>query len=139
MMRTLLYFQNDSGTVSDLGKAAQKTNPLKVLRNVGVILMLSPKVRNTSTKWRRLSRHLVHECSGFGHIQVECLNYNKSKGKAMNVTLNDESNFENLDGSPYEGGKYLAYTASIGGNHESSVIIPRNNNIEESILQSALI
>jgi hypothetical protein len=31
------------------------------------------------------------ECSGFGHIQADCGNLKKGKGKAYNVTLSDES------------------------------------------------
>jgi hypothetical protein len=31
------------------------------------------------------------ECSGFGHIRVNCGNLKKGKGKAYNVTLSDES------------------------------------------------
>jgi hypothetical protein len=31
------------------------------------------------------------ECSGFGHIQADCGNLKKGKGKAYNVTLSDKS------------------------------------------------
>jgi hypothetical protein len=34
------------------------------------------------------------ECSGFGHIRVDCGNLKKGKGKAYNVTLSDESEEE---------------------------------------------
>jgi hypothetical protein len=34
------------------------------------------------------------ECSGFGHIQADCGNLRKGKGKAYNVTLSDESEEE---------------------------------------------
>jgi hypothetical protein len=34
------------------------------------------------------------ECSGFGHIWADCGNLRKGKGKAYNVTLNDESEEE---------------------------------------------
>jgi hypothetical protein len=34
------------------------------------------------------------ECSGFGHIRADCGNLKKGKGKAYNVTLNDESEEE---------------------------------------------
>jgi hypothetical protein len=34
------------------------------------------------------------ECSGFGHIQADCGNLRKGKGKAYNVTLGDESEEE---------------------------------------------
>lgn len=35
-----------------------------------------------------------HECSECRHIRVECSNYQKFKGKTMNVTLSDESDFD---------------------------------------------
>jgi hypothetical protein len=31
------------------------------------------------------------ECSGFGHIRVDCGNLKQGKGKAYNATLSDES------------------------------------------------
>jgi len=34
------------------------------------------------------------ECSGFGHIKIECANMKKIKGKAFNATLSDESEKE---------------------------------------------
>jgi hypothetical protein len=34
------------------------------------------------------------ECLGFGHIQADCGNLKKGKGKAYNVTLSDESEEE---------------------------------------------
>jgi len=46
------------------------------------------------------------ECSGFGHIRVYCGNLRKGKGKAYNVTLNDESEEE----AP-ESEKFLAFVA----------------------------
>jgi hypothetical protein len=46
------------------------------------------------------------ECSGFGHIQADCGNLKKGKGKAYNVTLSDESEEE----AP-ESEKFLAFVA----------------------------
>jgi hypothetical protein len=46
------------------------------------------------------------ECSGFGHIQADCGNLKKSKGKAYNVTLSDESGEEALESE-----KCLAFVA----------------------------
>jgi hypothetical protein len=46
------------------------------------------------------------ECSGFGHIRVDCENLKKGKGKAYNVTLSDESEKE----AP-ESEKFLAFVA----------------------------
>jgi len=46
------------------------------------------------------------ECSGFGHIRVDCGNLMKGKGRAYNVTLSDESEEE----AP-ESKKFLAFVA----------------------------
>jgi hypothetical protein len=48
------------------------------------------------------------ECSGFGYIRVDCGNLKKGKGKAYNVTLNDESKEE----AP-ESEKFLAFVAPL--------------------------
>jgi hypothetical protein len=46
------------------------------------------------------------ECSGFGHIQADCGNLKKGKGKAYNVTLSDESEEEALESK-----NFLAFVA----------------------------
>jgi hypothetical protein len=46
------------------------------------------------------------ECSGYGHIQADCGNLKKGKGKAYNVTLSDESK----EDAP-ESDKFLAFVA----------------------------
>jgi hypothetical protein len=38
-------------------------------------------------------------CSGYGHMRFECPNYLKSKGKATNATLSDESESDELNGN----------------------------------------
>jgi hypothetical protein len=48
------------------------------------------------------------ECSGFGHINTECANLKKLKGKAFNATLSDES--EKEEETPEEE-KFLAFVA----------------------------
>jgi RNA-binding protein YhbY len=47
------------------------------------------------------------ECSGFGHIRADCGNHKKSKGKAYNVTLSDESEEEEAP----ESERFLAFMA----------------------------
>jgi hypothetical protein len=47
------------------------------------------------------------ECSGFGHIRADCGNLNQGKGKAYNMTLNDESEEEEAP----EQEKFLAFMA----------------------------
>jgi hypothetical protein len=48
------------------------------------------------------------ECSGFGHIRVDCGNLKQGKGKAYNATLNDES--KEVEEAP-EQEKFLAFVA----------------------------
>jgi hypothetical protein len=47
-----------------------------------------------------------YECSGFGHIQVDCGNLKQGKGKAYSATLSDESEEE-----AHEQEKFLAFVA----------------------------
>jgi len=49
------------------------------------------------------------ECLGFGHIQADCGNLKKGKGKAYNVTLSDESEEEEA----LEQEKFLAFVAPL--------------------------
>jgi hypothetical protein len=49
-----------------------------------------------------------YECSGFGHIRADCRNLKKGKGKAYDVTLNDESEEE----AP-QSEKFLAFVAPL--------------------------
>jgi hypothetical protein len=49
------------------------------------------------------------ECSGFGHIQANCGNLKKGKGKAYNVTLSAESEEEVAP----ESEKFLAFVAPL--------------------------
>jgi hypothetical protein len=48
------------------------------------------------------------ECSGFGHIRVDCGNLKKGKGKAYNVTLNDESKEKATESK-----KFLVFVAPL--------------------------
>jgi hypothetical protein len=48
-----------------------------------------------------------YECSGFGHIRVDCGNLKKGKGKAYNATLSDESEEEEAP----EQEKFIAFVA----------------------------
>jgi hypothetical protein len=65
------------------------------------------------------------ECSGFGHIRADCKNLKKSKGKAYNVTLNDESEEEAPE---YE--KFLAFVA-LHVEEEDSYYLEHSDNGEE--------
>jgi hypothetical protein len=65
------------------------------------------------------------ECSGFGHIRADCQNLKKGKGKAYNVTLNDESEEE----AP-ESEKFLAFVAP-DVKEEDSYYLEHSDNGEE--------
>jgi hypothetical protein len=65
------------------------------------------------------------ECSGFGHIRADCKNLKKSKGKAYNVTLNDESEEEAPE---YE--KFMAFVAPHV-EEEDSYYLEHSDNGEE--------
>jgi uncharacterized coiled-coil DUF342 family protein len=61
-----------------------------------------------------------HECGGRGHIQIECANLQKSKGKgkAFNVTQSDESDDENSEEEVEGEVNYFAFTASYDNDYE---------------------
>jgi hypothetical protein len=48
------------------------------------------------------------ECSGFGHIRVDCGNLKQGKGKVYNATFSDESEEEE---TPTQDQKFLALVA----------------------------
>jgi hypothetical protein len=54
------------------------------------------KKKNSGKKEKNTQSIKCHKCSGFGHVRAKCPNYGKSKGKDMNATLIDESNFVTL-------------------------------------------
>jgi len=51
---------------------------------------------DNESKIKTESRKIVKcfECLGYGHLRNECPNFKRNKGKALNVTLSDESNSE---------------------------------------------
>jgi hypothetical protein len=66
------------------------------------------------------------ECSGFGHIRVDCGNLKKGKGKAYNVTLSDESEEEEAP----ESKKFLAFVVPFI-EEEDSYYSEHNDNGDE--------
>ncbi|KAG2675601.1 hypothetical protein I3760_12G012400 [Carya illinoinensis] len=54
-----------------------------------------------------------HECSGYGHIRIECPNFKKSKGKALNVTLSDSSESETLSSSSDYDNTFVAFSTIV--------------------------
>jgi hypothetical protein len=65
------------------------------------------------------------ECSGFGHIQADCGNLKKGKGKAYNVTLSDESE----EYAP-EPDKFLAFVAPYVEEEDSYYSEHSDNEVE---------
>jgi len=65
------------------------------------------------------------ECSGYGHIRVDCGNIKKGKGKAYNVTLSDESE----EDAP-ESDKFLAFVAPYIEEEDSYYSEHSDNEVE---------
>jgi hypothetical protein len=72
------------------------------------------------------------ECSGFGHIKIECANLKKQRGKAFNATLIDESEKEE---EALEEEKFLAFVALYDDKKDSQSYCSENS--EEEDMQSA--
>lgn len=53
-------------------------------------------------------------------IEAKCPNYNKSKGKAMNMTLSDELDSDDSDKLADKNGNFMAFTALVKSSGESS-------------------
>jgi len=65
------------------------------------------------TKSRKIVKYF--ECSGYGHLRSECPNLKKNKGKALNVILNDESDFENSNPSSDNECVFVTFSDTING------------------------
>ncbi|KAI9384425.1 hypothetical protein POPTR_012G061333v4 [Populus trichocarpa] len=50
------------------------------------------------------------ECSGYDHLRSECLNFKRNKGKALNVTLSDESDSKNSNSSSDNKFAFVAFS-----------------------------
>jgi hypothetical protein len=72
-----------------------------------------------------------YECSGYGHIRFNCSNLKNSKGKALNVTLSDDSDYDKIDETPGKDSNYLAFTASYDSSHESNNYYSENSESED--------
>jgi len=65
-------------------------------------MILSKEInKKNKSKIKTESRERVKcfECSRYGHLRSECFNFKRNKGKALNVTLSDEFDFENSNSS----------------------------------------
>lgn len=68
------------------------------------------------------------KCLGFRHIKTECANLKKLKGKALNVTLSDESK---KDEETPEEEKFLAFVAPYEGKKDSQSYYFENSDEED--------
>jgi len=59
-----------------------------------------------------------HECSGYGHIHVDCGNLKQYKSRSFNVTLSDESDNDEVDETPKKDTNYLALAISCDSPYE---------------------
>ena len=71
--------------------------------------------KNYCEKWNKEKSDKVkcHECSGYGHIRIECPNFKKSKGKALNVTLSDSSESETSSSSSDYDNTFVAFSTVV--------------------------
>jgi hypothetical protein len=69
------------------------------------------------SKIKTESREIVKcfECLGYGHLRNECPNFKRNKGKALNVTLSDESNSENSNSSSDNEFVFVALSDTFNG------------------------
>jgi hypothetical protein len=74
---------------------------------------------------------MCFECSGYGHIRVDCGNLKQSKGKAFNATLSDDSDCNKIDETPDKDSNYLAFVASYDSSHESNNYYSKNSESED--------
>lgn len=87
-----------------------------------VIPMEPPKERETKERKKVTYKAFnATECFGYGHIQAERLNYKKFKGNATNVTLSDESDFDDSKIHVDKNEHIRTFTASVKSRGESSV------------------
>lgn len=61
-----------------------------------------------------------HECSGFEHVRDDCLNYKRYKVKAMNATLSDELDSEDLYEPIDMNDNFMAFSASMRSDRGSN-------------------
>ncbi|KAG2685396.1 hypothetical protein I3760_10G123700 [Carya illinoinensis] len=71
--------------------------------------------KNYFEKWNKEKSDKVkcHECSGYGHIRIECPNFKKSKGKALNVTLSDSLESETSSSSSDYDNTFVAFSTVV--------------------------
>jgi hypothetical protein len=72
------------------------------------------------------------ECSGFGHIWADCGNLKQGKGKAYNVTLNDESEEEETPQN-----QFLAFMAPHEDQEDSQSSYSEHNDEDGEELKEA--
>jgi hypothetical protein len=85
-------------------------------------------VESEEAKKKDLRGPQCFECSGFGHINTECANLKKLKGKAFNTTLSDEC--EKEEETPEEE-KLLAFVAPHEENEDSQSDYSENGEEED--------
>jgi hypothetical protein len=76
------------------------------------------------------------ECSGFGHIRVDCVNLKQAKGKAYNATLSHESKEEEEE-TPGKDKKFLAFVAPHEDEEDSQSYYSKCSNEDGEELKEA--
>jgi lipopolysaccharide export LptBFGC system permease protein LptF len=75
------------------------------------------------------------ECLGYGHIRADCGNLKQAKGKAYNVTLNDES--EEKEETPAQDQKFLAFVALHEDQKDSQSYYSKSSDEDKEELKEA--
>lgn len=115
-MRNWNCLPRDLQSSSKQRKETIGTSPPSSIRNPRVTLVEPPKERRTRTL---KAIDVIMSVLVLG-IQSECPNYNKSKGKAMNMTLSDELDSNDSDKPTDKNGNFMAFTAFVKSSGESS-------------------
>ncbi|KAG2708636.1 hypothetical protein I3760_05G201700 [Carya illinoinensis] len=74
--------------------------------------------KNESENWKKektekKDKVQCHECSGYDHIRIECPNFKKNKGKALNVTLSDISDSESSNSYSDDEKSFMAFSTIV--------------------------
>ncbi|KAG2680280.1 hypothetical protein I3760_11G092200 [Carya illinoinensis] len=88
--------------------------------------------KNCFEKWNKEKSDKVkcHECSGYGHIRIECPNFKKSKEKVLNVTLSDSSESETSSLSSDDDNTFVGFSTVV--NDFSDIELTKSKNDDDN-------
>jgi hypothetical protein len=117
-----VYSSNDNLNNEDITLIAKKFRKFmfkkkKINKGEKVNDFIKRNESENESKIKTESREIVKcfECLGYGHLRNECPNFKRNKGKALNVTLSDESNSENSNSSSDNEFVFVALSDTFNG------------------------